>query len=149
MAKVFIDVGAFGESWLQDKLQELIDCEMVVFSYAATRKFRQEHEKCLKAQQFYKLMGEIGKREDANPADVQKNSNYLESLREWKAEKDCDDPHIFALVSVKPTKYIFTTDSDIANCRTCINRIVDRRFCNFRLICSETNYKAHKPKIVS
>jgi len=149
MARVHVDVCVFGKSWFNKIYDDLVKSENVIFTYSPSSKFIEEHEKATNAAKFYKLMKDMGKREDADADDVQEHSNYLESFDEWNAERDCDDPHIFSLVFVKPTKYIITSDEDIANCRRCINRVVNKRYCNFRLICSEANYNHHKNDILT
>lgn len=113
------------------------------------KKLLKEHERAKKAAEFYKLVGDLNKRDDAEKEKVESHIKYLTSLMAWEKEKDCDDPHIFALVFEKPVDYVLTSDQDIANCRKCMNEVVDNRYCQFRLISSEANYKLHKSKIFS
>lgn len=149
MARVFVDVCIFGERWFAQCLDELIKSKNVRFAYSPVDKLVDEHERTLTAKRFFKLMGDLGRRDDAPQADVQKHIDFLENNASWAAEKDCDDPHIFGLAFEKPVLFVITRDNDIANCRKCMNKVVNKRYCNFRLICSEANYEEHKHEVLS
>ena len=149
MARVFVDVGVFGEKWFGDCSEELLKANNVRFSYAQVSIFQREHERTLKAAQFYKIAFDMGKRDDANREIMKERIDYLKGLTEWRDERSCDDPHIFALSYEKSFSYLFTSDSRISSCRNCMRRVVDHRFCKFSLIQSESSYKKNKGKIFS
>lgn len=149
MARVFIDVHMFSVEWFNKVLPELIRAESVRFSYGLTRKLLGEQEKVKKALEFYKLMGALGKRDDADQAEIERRVEFLEAHESWISCGACDDPHIFAIVFAKPTRYVFSQDARIATCRSVMTQVVDNRYCRFRLVGNEANYLEHRPHILT
>lgn len=154
MARVFIDIHVFGESWFQSVLPELIRSEKVRFSYPCSKKFKVEGEKCRKALEFYKLMGATrlsdgtSKREDTEPKRQSAAEAVLLQNPTFAACDSCDDPHIMALVAIKPTPFVFSKDKRIAKCRRTIGRAVERKYCRFSVISSGELYTRHKERIL-
>ena len=147
--RVFIDVNVFGDEWFQTILSELVETDCVRFSYSEVDKLTHELEKVSQALKFYKLMGEMNRRDSAESTQVQSQIEYLESHVSWRNEASCDDPHIFAIVREIATQYIFTNDKRIAKCRGCMNRVIDKRYCSFKLVTNLANYKSSRHKILS
>ncbi|MFG6586080.1 hypothetical protein [Sulfitobacter sp. MOLA879] len=149
MARIFVDVNMFGESWFGNCLQELIKAPNVRFSYSNSEKFTQENEHCFKALRFYKLVGDMGKRDDAPATHLETHISHLEGLERWQNEAACDDAHIFALVFLLPTPFVLSKDKRMARCRGCINPQVDKKYCQFALIGDRAIYDKHRAKILS
>jgi hypothetical protein len=149
MARVFLDVNAFSASWFLDVVDELIKSPAVRFAYSPVSKLLDEHEKNFKIRQFYKSVLDMGRRDDADADAVAERMEFLEGLDEWKKEKDCDDPHIFALIYEKPTRYVISSDEDMANCRGCIRRVVDKRYCGFIVVSRKNIYETHRHSILA
>lgn len=148
MARIFVDVSVFGSEWFRKLVLDLLKSPHVRVSYSEVGLLLGEHERTKKAREFYKLMGEQGRRDDAEPDAVEYRIRHLESLPKWQKEEACDDPHIFGLRYEKPFDYLFTQDADIATCRKCMVRVLDARYRSFRLICNDKNYRQHRGAIL-
>ena len=90
----------------------------------------------------------MGLRDDANPDAVAKAIGVLEAIPGFAKEAACDDAHIFALNYEKPCKYIISKDKRMAKCRGELNKVADKRFCQFSIIGRDESYQKHKAKIV-
>jgi hypothetical protein len=144
MARVFLDVCAASADWFDDIARELVEEEKVRFSYSPVGKLLEEHSNNTKIRDFYKAVRDMGRRDDADATAVQSRMDYLEGIKAWRSEKDCDDPHIFAIVFEKPTRFVISKDDDMANCRGCINKVVENRYCNFVIISRRASYDSHR-----
>lgn len=155
MARVFIDAHMFSEGWFKDILQELIGCQNVEFVYANVTKLNAEMSKVRQALEFLKIAGVLKKpdksprRIEASPIEVEKQQTLLESMKCFTKCADCDDPHIFALIYVKPTPYVFSKDARMARCRDEINKTVESRYCKFIVISTAQTYAAHRHSVLS
>ena len=151
MARVFVDVSAFTQAWFQPVYEEIAASLKVRFSYVALPKMVAEHchPAAKTALTFYHLMGVGKRRDDAILSTAQAAYEDLCQKQCWINEKDCDDPHIFALAFSMPFDFLFTADADIANCRDQICRHVKKEFCQFSLITSAQNYATHRLAILS
>ncbi|QIZ82107.1 hypothetical protein [Thalassovita gelatinovora] len=148
MARVFLDVNLFGQEWFGPIKVELQECSSVRFSYSRVQKLLDEHQKNVKAKTFYQIMSQLNRVDVADSNAVQKRMDKLQENKKWKNEKDCDDPHIFAIVYEMPTPYVFSSDTDMANCRRCIQNSVDSKFCQFIVIASDAIYRKHRQKVL-
>lgn len=155
MARVFIDVHMFAEGWFKSILEELRANKNVTFTYSPIPKLEGELAKVRAAVDFFKAIGNLkdsggaSRRDDAPVDEVEHHYNLLETTDCFARCPACDDPHIFAIIYVKPTKFVFSKDIRIAVCRDTINRSLDRRYCRFIVISKVTTYEAHKAKILS
>lgn len=125
----------------------LADDDNVTFLYSGCKKNIEELRKTPKLLEFLKQMKTLGRRDDASSEDCETHINSLNAKGEWAAEKSCDDPHIFAMIYEKPTRFVFTTDACLATCRNYMRATIDQRYCNFILIKTRTNYNKHRPDI--
>lgn len=147
MARVLIDTCVFGQSWFVKVVEDLISNPKVRFAYTPHGKMTQEHN--LKLASFYKRLGDIKRRDDVPERAAERHIKALETSETWKSEEACDDPHIFAVVRELPTPFVFTSDTRIAKCRTCMQRVIDSRYCDFRLISRKANYDEKRAEIHS
>ncbi|MDH0912079.1 hypothetical protein N5C66_22785 [Rhizobium pusense] len=149
MARVILDSCIIGEKWFTDKiLPGLLEDENVTFTYTEHEKMVGELEQARKLQKIYKLMGDAGRRNDVTSSEAKKHIQALERNQHWQREEDnCDDPHIFAMVYSKPTRFVFTTDKRMGRCRDCMIRVINKRYSNFLLVMSESTYKKLRAEI--
>lgn len=149
MARVLIDASIFGESWFQNAMKSLLEDDKVRFTYTTHKKMLAEHQNARSLGALYKRLGDIGRRDDVSSTAVERHVNHLEGIEEWLTNADCDDPHIFALVYAKPTRFVFTKDSRMGNCRDCLRSTIDKRYCQFILVMSSQTYRRHRTEIHS
>lgn len=149
MARVFVDVSVVSHSWFTPRiLTELIDNKAVRFTYTKFGQLAKEHEQSKKFGQLMKRLSDQGRTDNVSEEQAKLHTVKLTSLQNWKNNPACDDPHIFALVYEKPTNYVFSADMRIAQCRDCMNKIVDNRYCDFIVIAKEETYTEHRQKIL-
>lgn len=149
MARVIIDTCIFGDKWFKETLDKLIDDDKVQFTYTSHEKMMGEHENAPKLLAFYKRMGDRNRRIDAAPDATGRHMAKIEGHPEWQAAPECDDPHMFAIVYLKPTRYIFSKDTRMAKCRDCMNKHINGKYCNFRIISSKKVYEQLRNEIHS
>lgn len=154
MPRIYIDPHMFSDAWFKEILKELLGCTSVTFSYAASNKITGEISKVRQALAFYKMVGGLkvgskSRRDDADSQEIEKHQRMLENLRCYSDCSDCDDAHIFALVYLKPTPYIFSKDHRMAKCRDKINKHIDKRYCNFIIISDKNVYGKHRRVIIA
>lgn len=149
MARVYIDPHMFSEDWFKCVLGELLKCSNVVFSYGESQKILREFAKVRQALEFYKMVGRLRRRHDADANDLENHQNIIESTDCYKECGHCDDSHIFALIYVKPTPYVFSKDARMAKCRDIVNKHMDKRYCNFIVLSSDPIYRKHRSAIMS
>jgi hypothetical protein len=155
MARVYIDPHMFSEAWFQGVLGDLVKCTKVIFSYGESKKMSGEISKVRQALAFYKMVGQLRttsnqpRRHDADKKDLEDHQNILEGMKCYKDCTHCDDAHIFSLVYLKPTPYIFSKDQRMAKCRGELNKHVDKRYCNFIVISTDEIFKVHKNAVLS
>ena len=148
MTRVLIDCHLFYDGWFVEVLRELQRHKNIEFLYSKEEKYYSEIGANRKALEFFKLMGLLGKLCIADESEVSHRRAELESQAVWNSCGACDDPHIFAMVYVKPTKYIFSEDKRIGTCRTTINKSLSSRYCGFRVISSRALFDSHKHDIM-
>lgn len=150
MARVFIDAHLFSESWFKAPLSEMLGCKNVTFTYGESQQILREMARVRQALGFYKMVGSLktasnkSRREDAGRVDLEHHQKYLQGEDCYNKCTHCDDAHIFSLVYVKPTPYIFSNDHRMAKCRDVINKHIDKRYCNFIIISDNNTYKNHR-----
>ena len=155
MARVFIDGHMFGDEWFKTILPDLIDNDRVIFSYGKSAKLDGEHAKARAALSFYKLIGGLKtadgrkRRDDADAVELARHIELISSCDAYRSCAACDDAHIFAIIRLKPTPYVFSHDSRMAQCRGEIIKVVAREYCDFRVISSDQIYQQHKVRIHS
>lgn len=155
MARVFIDCHMFSEAWFAHPLEELIKSPKVIFVFGLSKKHNEERSKVRKALEFYKLVGNLKsadgatRRIDTTAAELDPHEEFLSSQQCFDDCNHCDDPHIFALVYLKPTRYVFSKDARIAKCRSHINKTIDNKYCRFSIILNLALYNRHKQKILN
>lgn len=155
MARVFVDPHMFSESWFKAVLPELVKCPKVVFVFGLSEKHLEERGRVRQALEFYKIVGYLrspdgeGRRVDVLKSDLDEHEDFLNGTKCFVDCDDCDAPHIFALVFVKPTPYIFSMDARMAKCRGVINKNVDKKYCQFIIVSKDKIYKDHRPAIMS
>lgn len=155
MTRVFIDPHMFSQDWFPPVLTELLNSQGVVFVYAMCAQGRAELSQVRQALAFQKLV--LNKKDRRGRARgvlidesrLRPHLDYLAAHHIFDGCGECDDPHIFALVRVIPTPYIFSHDRRMAGCRDQINRHVDRRYCGFVVISREQVYEHHRHAILS
>lgn len=149
MARVFLDVNVFSESWFAPILRELVGAREVLFVYSPVKKLDGELARAVKLAEFLKIASSMNKVVVADPDETQAHMDYLEAQDRWGAEAACDDPHIFAIVYVRGVRFVFSMDRRIARCRGTINQAIDARYCGFIVIDREVTYRAHRASILS
>lgn len=153
MARVFIDSHMFGLTWFRAILPELTNNDKIIFSYGHSKKLAGELTRVRDALRFYKQMGALKsadgrkRRDDANPNEIAEHIEIISSSASYKSCSACDDAHIFAIVRLKPTRYIFSEDERMARCRNEIRKSLDRKYCNFIIVSSDIVYQTHRAKI--
>lgn len=150
MARVAIDPHMFGEEWFRHVRAELVRSKNVTFAYSGLKKEGLELSKQRAALFFFKLMGELKRRDDASIPHVEKNMSEITSHQSWKKNaRHCDDEHTFALVRTLPTPYVFSCDLRLAKCRGCISGKIDSRFTRFSVISSLEVYNSNRAQILA
>lgn len=143
MARVAIDVHMFGEQWFGAVRQELVRSENVRFAYSQLNKATTELSRVREAAKFFKLMGDVKRRDDAHTETVARFHDQITSQVAWKRNHGrCDDGHVFALVRTLPTPFVFTLDVRMAQCRDCLSGKIDAAFLRFSIVKSPDNYNA-------
>lgn len=154
MARVYLDCNIFSQAWFSGVLRELIENRNVTFTYCEGTKINAELSRVRQALTFYKAIGAQktasgkSRRVDAPPSEVEKHELILRAVPKYISCRHCDDAHIFALVYVKPTKYIFSTDNRMAKCRGVLNQTIDKRYCDFIVLTDDSIYRTHKVSIL-
>jgi len=149
MARVFVDVSIVSQDWFKARvLTELVQNRAVRFTYSKFGKLAEEHENAKRFGLLMKRLSDQGRTDNVSAESSDVHVEKLTSLKNWQDEGACDDPHIFALIYEKPTKYVFSADQRIARCRDCINKVVENRYCDFILITREATYIEHKQNIL-
>lgn len=155
MARIFIDCHMFSEAWFAEPLEEMLKAPNVFFVFGLSRKHNEERAKVRKALEFYKLIGMLKsadgtiRRIDTSAAELAPHEDFLSNQQCFSNCNHCDDPHIFALVYLKPTPYVFSKDARIAKCRSIINKTIDKRYCQFSVIVNLKLYERHRQKILN
>lgn len=155
MARIFIDAHMFSEAWFPEILREMIASNRVTFVYGEIDKLTIEISKVRQALNFYKAVKNLktadncSRRVDAARDVLEARCDILSNERCFVDCTDCDDPHIFALIYVKPTRYVFSRDARMARCRDTINPYVESRYCRFRVISTEAVYRSHRQRILN
>lgn len=148
MARATIDASAIGEGWFKNITADLMKLKGVEFVHSLDDKAQGEVERAKKIGQFYLTASKLGRKViTVSAEDANRHIAFLENVEEWKSRTACDDPHIFAIVFEKNVKYVFTGEQRLAECRDCINKKVDNRYCGFSLIRSEEIYNEHRQAI--
>lgn len=150
MARIVIDASVVGANWFASVVEELQREKNVVFVLARDKKTANEHARTKKLQTLYAIMSkQPGRVRAISESDCERHTNYLEGLPAWKSESACDDAPVFAACYEGGARFVFTGDGRMAKCRRCINRTVDSRYCEFRLVRNHTNYKANRAAILA
>lgn len=82
--------------------------------------------------------------EFAPKRDVEAHMEKLEKIEAWNSCKECDDPHVFAIVRVKSVQFVLTDEKRMETCRGKMQGCIDQKYLGFRLVNSARNYRAHK-----
>ena len=153
MARVFLDCHIFSQDWFKNALRELVAAPAVIFVYSQASQMKKEISAVRQALQFYKVMSSQKNRWGqsrcviADFDEVNHHISRLEGTGAFSNCSACDDPHIFAMIYVKPTRYVFSHDVRMAACRDKINKTMDKRYCDFVVISNSTVYAEHRPNI--
>lgn len=145
MAKVIVDASVIGADWFNAIATDLMRLKGLTFVRSLDRKTTGEHERAKKLGEFYATMSRLG-RVATVPANVaEPHIDFLTQQQVWiDNKKACDDPHLFAAVHACNVRYIFSADTRLAKCRSCLMKKIDRKYCGFSLISSQKNFKSHK-----
>ncbi|MFL5014414.1 hypothetical protein [Rhizobium sp.] len=146
MATVLLDVSASSKEWFKDALDEMSKAKNVKFLYTDQPKYRNEIARVFALAQFLKLMAQKGRRVDVDARECQEYIDNLERNPKWTGSGACDDPHLFAMVALKPTRYIFTDEHRISKCRGCMVA-THAQMCAFKAIRTQAVYKKHRSRI--
>ncbi len=147
MAKVLIDVSAYSKNWMISALREMRSSKAVHFMYSDHEKYRQEVVKVPSLARFLVEMRDKKRRVDADPVAVGSFIDLLELDEKWLANnKVCDDPHIFALMTILNGDYVFTDDKRLCECRSRMTT-TSNSMCKFKAIRNGEVYKKAKRKI--
>ena len=150
MARVAIDPHMFGELWFKAASEELIKSGSVRFAYSRLPKEGIELSKQHAALRFFKIVGEIKRRDDAHEGTCSRFCEALLTEPAWdKHKKVCDDAHFFSLVRTLPTEFVFSKDIRLAKCRDCLNGLVEAGYLRFSVISSEALFRKRKRAILS
>lgn len=153
MARVFVDVNIFSDAWFSPVLGDLIKSKNVQFVFGTSALFQEEQGRVRKALELYKILGQMKagngqrKRIDVEAEELERHQAYIDAQQCFIGSADCDDPHIFALLYLKPTHFVFSNDARLAACRDHINQFVDSRYCDFIIISAAATYAVHKHAI--
>lgn len=150
MARVAIDPHMFGEAWFAEIRGELLKSRNVRFSFSGLLQEHIEISRRKDVLTFYKLVGELNRRDDAHQPTAKRNEENLVVDQHWVQNKSiCDDPHIFALVKSLPTKYVFTLDLRMVKCRDCLRGKIDNNYLRFSAITTATAYESNRVDILA
>ena len=148
MARVFVDPNSFSTEWFPAVLDELIKSRKVTFLFSNCEKGIREVQKVTKALAFMQLMFKAKKAVHADRDRVEQTIREIENHPAFTGCKNCNDGHIFAAIFLHPTRYVFSTDKRMAECRSKISGKVDKRFCQFIVLSSHELYIVHRGQIV-
>lgn len=148
MARVLIDTHMFSTDWFASILSEMIASPKVIFVFSNCEKGIQEISKVRKAFEFRKLMTNLRRVKETSSTETETHVTILMNSEQFKNCKDCDDPHIMAAIYLNPTKFVFSKDTRMAKCRKHLSGKIDRRYCDFIVISTETLYVLHRPHIL-
>lgn len=146
MAVVLLDVSAASKGWFKSALDEMRRSKNVKFLYSDQKKYKAEVSKVVALAQFLKLMAQKGRRIDVDADECQAVIDALNLNTTWSASSACDDPHLFAMMTLHPTRYLFTDEQRIAKCRGCMSE-THQQMCSFKAIRNGNVYKNHRSKI--
>lgn len=149
MARVVIEPHMFGEEWFSPVKEELVKCSNVRFAYCGIDKERNEISKVRDAARFFKLMGDLKRRDDAHLPTASRHFEEVTQHAVWKSNGCCDDGHLFALVKALPTPYVFSKDHRLAACRDCLAGNLDSSFTRFSVISTQATYQANRNNIMA
>lgn len=147
MVQIMIDVSVYGSRWFQRALFDIEKDESVHFLYSDDWKYQQELRKTPKLLAFLKSMAQDSRLIITDKNATEARIEFLQSKKEWQREEACDDPHIFAMIYEKPTRFVFTGDGRLRKCRTCMRKVVKKRYSKFILISNEGNYEKYRSEI--
>lgn len=149
MARVALDPHIFGEIWFNEVKSELIMNNNVRFSFSGLPQEGLEMSRRRDILAFYKQVGALRRRDDAHKETAERNHGNLAANTHWiQNRRVCDDPHIFALVKSLPTRYVFTRDLRLVQCRDCLNGRVDADYLRFAAITTKESYKSNRVGIL-
>lgn len=137
----------FGQGWFQAMLPELVGSDHVRFSYSKAKHMAGEISRVRKLTELLSIMSRLN-RVDLVKGNIDRSIRDIETHPAWMTSAACDDPHIFALVYNMPTRYIFSQDHRLAQCRGHMNRFIDSRFCAFIVISDLDAYRDHRYSIL-
>lgn len=155
MARVFIDGHMFGVEWFKQALTEMLRSDNVVFIFGRHEKLDGEIGRVRDALAFYKMAGQLKtktgarRRDDVNAEEFGTRIDHLVASPAYNSCAACDDPHIFALVWLRNTPFVFSCDLRLAVCRNHLRKSVDNRYCNFRVIANVQVYGDHRHAILA
>ena len=150
MARVIIDTCITSEDWFKNEVvKELVAADKVEFVYSNHKKFLGEMSRNSKLLTLIKLMRDKGRCKLVSAEDCGALVDNLEQTQCWANEAACDDPHIFAVVALLPTRYVFTADTRMAQCRAAMRNKLKAKYLNFIVVGTPKVYKRHREKILS
>lgn len=148
MGRVFIDPHMFSEEWFKSILPELMKSPKVSYLFSNCEQGMRELGKVRIALQFKASMKKIGRAIEADPSEVERHVILLTKNKSFVDCDHCDDPHIFAAIYIHPSKYVFSKDARLAKCRDKMNKIINKKYCSFIVIASNSVYNRHKSHIL-
>lgn len=148
MARVFIDPHMFSVDWFREVLKDLVGSKKVTFLFIRCKKGDSEYERVRAALTFQKLMIQQSRGCEAGEPEIGSRMAFLAGVPRFCNCSHCDDPHIFAAISMKPTKFVFSRDHRIAKCRDEINAMVSKKYCGFIVIPENAVFMTHRTSIL-
>ena len=152
MARLHIDTCAMSQEWARDVLSAAKDNPNVIFVESRDWKSEAEKGRMVKLISFLKGVQEkygLHRVEFAPKKDVEAHIKKIERVDAWNNCSECDDPHVFAIVSVKSVHFVLTNEKRMETCRKKMQGKLDQRYLAFRLINSQRNYIAHQVGLFS
>jgi hypothetical protein len=152
MARVYIDVCAWGSEWLRAVLSEISSSQNVIFVESQDWKTSKEKQRQFQLMGFLKNVQDRYGRHRVEMAPKTQVEVFIDKIlgcAEWNGCEACDDPHIFALVKVKGVRFVITSEKRMDTCRSKMHGHLDREALKFRLVNSARNYKAHRNALIS
>lgn len=149
MAKVIIDCNATSMEWFREIITLLANSDSVIFVVSTHEKYINELKMNSALMNLIKRFNSYGDRvQSVTHERLEHWMGYLEDRNEWRSCSACDDPWAFALVREKSVRYIFSSDSRMANCRDRIRPHIDSRFCRFVIISTLNSFNDHQVSIL-
>lgn len=148
MARVYLDSSIVGQDWFKKVLPELEACPNVKFMCSFHGKAGEELEKTRSLANFLQVMSRMKRVRKVTSEEYAARVSEVLSAPSWQSTAACDDEHIFSVVRVCGSCFVFSTDSRLASCRSVMRQELSKEFSEFIIVSKQDVYDAKKPLIL-